>query len=57
MFPREAEFKGHFGTFRSSISIGNRTGPSKIKDKYHACFQKLLKLPESPSDEGNFSNF
>ena len=33
------------------ICIGNRMGPSKM------CFQKLLKLPESRSDEGNFSNF
>ena len=30
---------------------------SKMKDSYQACFQKLLKLPELPSDEGNFSNF
>ena len=32
-------------------------GPPNIKDSYHLSFQKLLKLPESRSDEGNFSNF
>lgn len=39
------------------ICIGNRMGPSKIKDQYHARPQKLLKLPESRSDEGNFGDF
>ena len=29
------------------ISIGNRKEPSKIKDKYCLCFQKLQKLPEN----------
>ena len=31
--------------------------PRRITVKYHACFQKLLKLSESRSDEGNFSSF
>ena len=39
------------------ISLGNRMRASKIKDKYHTCFQRLLKLPESHSDEVNFSKF
>ena len=26
------------------LCIGNRMGPSRIKDLYHACFQKLQKL-------------
>ena len=30
--------------------------PRKIKDD-HLCFQKLLKLPSSLRDLGNFSNF
>ena len=34
------------------LSIGNRMGPSKIKDQYHAYFQKLLELPEWRSDQG-----
>ena len=31
--------------------------PRKIKDLYYLCFQKLLKLPSSLHDSGNFSNF
>ena len=37
---------------KTRVSIGNRIGPSKIKDEYHACFRKFLKLPESRSDRG-----
>ena len=28
-----------------------------IKDKYHMCFRKLLKLPKLCSNKGDFSNF
>lgn len=38
-------------------SVGNCMGASKIIDYYHACFQKLVKLPELRSNEGNFTNF
>ena len=28
------------------VSVGNHMGASKFKDQYHACFQKLQKLPK-----------
>ena len=31
--------------------------PCKTKDEYPLCFQKLLKLPSSLRDLGNFSSF
>ena len=43
--PRKPEKRNPVKLRIYDVSVGNHMGASKFKDQYHACFQKLQKLP------------